>query len=331
MKITISQLPALLKKVLLLLVISLLGMQSSIAQTNFPERPVRLIVGYPPGGAADFVGRVIADQLSKELGVSVVVENKPGAGGAIAADLTAKANPDGYTISMSGPHAQIRALYPKMALDFEKDFIPISNIATGAMIICTNPQAPYKNIKELIQFAKANPEKIFNASSGNGSTPHIASALFSSVANVKFSTIQFKGGGPAAVSTIAGDTQLMFATPPTVMGFIKSGSLKAIALTSAKASPAIPGIPGAEEEGLAGFNSTFSYGIYAPVGTPAPIVQKIFQATQKSMSSTAAKDRLASQGMDLTLSRSPEQFLSLLKAEAPGLMEAVRASGAKLE
>lgn len=304
---------------------------ASMAQTNFPERPVRLVVGYPPGGAADFVGRVIADQLGKELGVAVIVENKPGAGGAIGADLTSKSSPDGYTISMSGPHAQIRALYPKMALDFEKDFIPISNISTGAMIICTNPAAPYKNIKELIQFAKANPEKIFNASSGNGSTPHIASALFSSVANVKFTTIQFKGGGAAAVSTISGDTQLMFATPPTVMGFIKSGSLRPIGLTSAKSSPAIPGIPGAEEEGLAGYNSTFSYGLYAPPGTPAPIIQKIFQAVQKGMSGTTTRDRLAGQGMDLTLSKSPDQFLSQLRAESPALMEAVKASGAKLE
>jgi tripartite-type tricarboxylate transporter receptor subunit TctC len=301
------------------------------AQNQFPDRPIRLIVGYPPGGAADFVARVTADQLSKEIGVSVIVDNKPGAGGAIAADLSAKSTPDGYTISMSGPHAQIKALYPKMALDLEKDFVPITNLATGAMIICTNPQVPYKNLKELIAFAKANPEKIFNAASGNGSTPHLAAALFSSVANVKFSTIQFKGGGPAALSTISGDTQLMFATPPTVMGFIKSGSLKALAVTSAKPSPAIPGIPGALESGLSGYNSTFSYGLYAPAGTPNEIVQKIFQAANRGMASVATKERLASQGMDVTISRSPEQFMTQLKSEAVSLMEVVRISGAKIE
>ena len=308
-----------------------MSVSSVFAQNNYPDRPIRLIVGYPPGGAADFVARVTAEQLSKELGVTVIVENKPGAGGAIAADLTAKSAPDGYTISMSGPHAQIRALYPKMALDVEKDFIPISNLATGAMIICANPQAPYKNLNELIQYAKANPEKIFNASSGNGSTPHLASALFSTIANVKLSTIQFKGGGPAAVSTIAGDTQLMFATPPTVMGFIKNGTLKPISLTSAKASPAIPGIPGAEESGLAAYNATFSYGLYAPTGTSSQVITKLFQATQKGMASTLSKERLAAQGMDLNLSKSPEQFMTQLKAEAPSLMEAVKASGAKLE
>ena len=303
----------------------------SVAQSNYPDHPIRLIVGYPPGGAADFVARVSADQISKELGITIIVENKPGAGGAIAADLVAKSVPDGYTISMSGPHDQIKALYPKMALDVERDFVPISNLATGSMIICTNPSAPYKNLKELIQYAKENPEKIFNASSGNGSTPHLASALFSTVANVKLSTIQFKGGGPAALSTIAGDTQLMFATPPTVMGFIKNGSLKAISLTSAKSSPAIHGIPGAEEGGLVGYNSTFSYGLYAPVGTPASVVSKLFQATQKGMAGTVSKERLAAQGMDLSISKSPQQYLEQLKSEAPLMMETVRLSGAKLE
>jgi tripartite-type tricarboxylate transporter receptor subunit TctC len=305
--------------------------QYAFAQSNYPDRPIRLIVGYPPGGAADFVARISADQISKELGVSIIVENKPGAGGAIAADLVAKSTPDGYTISMSGPHAQIKALYPKMALDVERDFVPISNLATGSMIICTTHTVPYKNLKELIQYAKENPEKIFNASSGNGSTPHLASALFSTVANVKLSTIQFKGGGPAAVSTIAGDTQLMFATPPTVMGFIKNGSLKAISLTSAKSSPAIPGIPGAEESGLAGYNATFSYGLYAPIGTPVSIVNKLFLATQKGMAGTITKERLAAQGMDLSISKSSQQYLEQLKSEAPLLMETVRLSGAKLE
>ena len=302
-----------------------------IAQNQFPDRPIRLIVGYPPGGAADFVARVTADQLSKEIGVSVIVDNKPGAGGAIAADLTAKSAADGYTISMSGPHAQIKALYPKMALDLEKDSVPITNLATGAMIICTNSQVPFKNLKELIAYAKSNPDKIFNAASGNGSTPHLASALFSSIANVKFSTIQFKGGGPAALSTISGDTQIMFATPPTVMGFIKNGSLKALAVTSAKSSPAIPGIPGALESGLAGYNATFSYGLYAPFGTPNEIIQKIFQASQKAMALSSVKEKLASQGMDVTLSKSPEQFMAQLKTEAPLLMEAVKISGAKIE
>jgi len=301
------------------------------AQSTYPDRPIKLIVGYPPGGAADFVARVTAEQISREIGVAVTVENRPGAGGAIAADLVAKAAPDGYTISLSGPHAQIKALYPKMALDTEGDFVPVTNIATGSMIICANPKAPYKNLRELIAFSKANPGVIFNASSGNGSTPHLAAALFESVANVKFTTIQFKGGGPAAVSTISGDTQLMFATPPTVMSFIKNGDLKAIALTSAKSSVAIPGIPGAEESGLPGYNSTFSYGLYFPVGTPAAITNKMFVAATKGMAQAGAKQRLALQGMEAVASKSPAQFQAYLRAEAPVLTEIVRISGAKLE
>ena len=300
------------------------------AQNTYPDRPIKLIVGYPPGGAADFVARVTAEQISREIGVAVTVENRPGAGGAIAADLVAKAPPDGYTISLYGPHAQIKALYPKMALE-EGDFVPVTNIATGSMIICANPKVPYKNLRELIAFSKANPGVIFNASSGNGSTPHLAAALFESVANVKFTTIQFKGGGPAAVSTIAGDTQLMFATPPTVMSFIKSGDLKAIALTSAKPSAAIPGVAGAEESGLSGYNSTFSYGLYFPAGTPAAITNKMFVAASKGMAQPGVKQRLAAQGMDVTTSRSPAQFQVHLRTEAPALAEIVRISGAKLE
>ena len=301
------------------------------AQTHYPDRPIKLIVGYPPGGAADFVARITAEQISHELGVAVTVENRPGAGGAIAADLVAKAAPDGYTISLYGPHAQIKALYPKMALDPEGDFVPVTNIATGSMIICTNLNAPYKNLRELIAYSKANPGAVFNASSGNGSTPHLAAALFESIANVKFSTIQFKGGGPAAVSTIAGDTQLMFATPPTVMSFIKNGDLKAIALTSAKPSAAIPGVAGAEESGLLGYNSTFSYGLYFPAATPSFITNKMFVAATKGMAQPGVKQRLAAHGMDVTTSKSPAQFKANLRAEAPALAETVRISGAKLE
>jgi tripartite-type tricarboxylate transporter receptor subunit TctC len=303
----------------------------SYAQSTYPDRPIKLIVGYPPGGAADFVARITAEQISREIGVAVTVENRSGAGGAIAADLVAKAAPDGYTISLSGPHAQIKALYPKMALDTEGDFIPVTNIATGSMIICANPKAPYKNLRELIAYGKANPGVIFNASSGNGSTPHLAAALFESIANVKFTTIQFKGGGPAAVSTISGDTQLMFATPPTVMGFIKNGDLNAIALTSAKSSAAIPGISGAEESGLPGYNATFSYGLYFPAGTPAAITNKMFVAANKGMAQLGVKQRLAAQGMDVATSKSPAQFQAHLRAEAPVLTEIVRISGAKLE
>ncbi len=303
----------------------------SYAQSSYPDRPIKLIVGYPPGGAADFVARVTAEQISREIGVAVTVENRPGAGGAIAADLVAKAAPDGYTISLYGPHAQIKALYPRMALDAEGDFVPVTNIATGSMIICANPNVPYKNLRELIAYSKANPGAIFNASSGNGSTPHLAAALFESVGNVKFTTIQFKGGGPAAVSTISGDTQLMFATPPTVMSFIKSGDLKAIALTSAKPSAAIPGVAGAEESGLAGYNSTFSYGLYFPAGTPFAITNKMFSAATKGMAQPGVKQRLAAQGMDVTTSKSPGQFQAHLRAEAPVLTEIVRISGAKLE
>jgi tripartite-type tricarboxylate transporter receptor subunit TctC len=235
----------------------------------YPTKPIRLVVGYPPGGSGDFITRVAADEIGKEIGVQVLVENRPGAGGTIANEAVSKAAADGYTVLNAGPFALTNALYRKLAYDGAKDFIPVTQLAVGPMIIVVNNDLPVRNLKELIAYAKANPDKLNVASSGNGSTPHLAGAQFEAVAGVRFTTIQFKGGGPAATSTIAGDTHVMFATPPTVINFIKAGRLRPLALTSAQSSPAIPGIPGALEAGLPGYESTFSFGLYVPAGTPA--------------------------------------------------------------
>src|SRR5258706_1102147 len=220
------------------------------AQT-YPTNPIRLVVGYPPGGSGDFPTRLIGDELSKELGVAVIVENKPGAGGSIASEFVSKAAADGYTLLNQGNHQINKSLYKTLGYD-DKDFIPICRVANGATVLVVNNDTPYKNMKELIAYAKANPGKLFMASAGFGSAPHLASVAFESVAGIKFSTIQFKGGGPAAQSLLAGDTQVMFATSPTVMGFIKGGRMRPLAISMRKASPAIPGIPGAEEAGLPG-------------------------------------------------------------------------------
>lgn len=304
---------------------------STQAPGAFPGKPVRVIAGYPPGGSADFIARVTADELSKELGVQVLVENRPGAGGTIANELVSKAAPDGHTVLCAGPFALTTALYRKLGYDPNRDFAPISQVAVGPMIICVNNDLPVRDLRELIAYAKANPEKLNSAASGNGSTPHLASALFESVAGVKFTTVQFKGGGPAATSTIAGDTQVMFATPPTVMGFIKSQRLRALALTIPNASPALPGIPGAAEAGLPGYHSDFSFGLYVPAATPEAIVRRLHEATVKAMSRPGVRERVASQGMDVATHASPEAFVQHLRAGIPAIERAVRDSGAKIE
>jgi tripartite-type tricarboxylate transporter receptor subunit TctC len=235
----------------------------------YPTKPIRLVVGYPPGGSGDFITRVAADEIGKEIGVQVLVENRPGAGGTIANEAVSKAAADGYTVLNAGPFALTNALYRKLAYDGAKDFIPVTQLAVGPMIIVVNNDLPVRNLKELIAYAKANPDKLNVASSGNGSTPHLAGAQFEAVAGVRFTTIQFKGGGPAATSTIAGDTHVMFATPPTVINFIKAGRLRPLALTSAQSSPAIPGIPGALEAGLPDTSRRFRSGCMCPL-VPRP-------------------------------------------------------------
>ena len=306
-------------------------LQSVCAQTSYPDKPIKLLVGYPPGGSADFVTRVTADELSKELGVAVLVDNKPGAGGSIAAELLSKLPADGYSFDVLGPHALIKALFPKLGFDPDKELLPITSLAVGSMIICVNPKTPFKTLKELIDFAKLHPQQLFSAASGNGSTPHLAAALFESSAGVKFSTIQFKGGGAAAQSTMAGDTQVMFATPPTVLGFIKAGMLRPLSVTTAKASPAIPAIPGALESGLVGYDTNFSFGLYAPKGTSTEVMKKVFYAVSKGRQHNGIKERFAFQGMDVYTSKSIEAFDSELKADAPNVYKAVKESGAKVE
>jgi tripartite-type tricarboxylate transporter receptor subunit TctC len=300
------------------------------AQT-WPAKPIKLVVGYPPGGSGDFLTRVMADELAKDLGVAVVAENRPGAGGAIASEAVSKAPADGYTVLNAGHQAITKALYKKLAFDGEKDLAAVSLVATGATILCVNNALPVHSLKELIAYAKANPGKLFNASAGFGSAPHLAAVVFESVAGVKLTSVQFKGGGPAAQSLIAGDTQVMFATPPTVIGFIRAGRMRPLAVTTPRASPAVPGIPGAEEAGLPGFESTFWFGLYLPTGTPAAIVKRLHEAAAKALAKQEVQEKFALQGMDATPSASPEAFEALIRAESPMWERVVRDSGAQVE
>jgi len=297
----------------------------------FPAKPVKLVVGYPPGGSGDFLTRLMADEMSKDLGVSVVAENRPGAGGNIANEVVAKAPADGYTVLNATHFAVNKALYKSIAYDADRDFLAVSRVAVGPTVICVNNDLPVKDLKELIAYAKANPGKLFNASAGYGSAPHLASVLFESVAGVKFTSVQFKGGGPAAQSLIAGDTQVMFATSPTVMGFVRAGRMRALALTTRQGSPAVPGIPGAEEAGLPGYEFTFWFGLFVPAGTPPAVVKRLHEAAVKGLAKQEVKEKIALQGMDAAPSASPDAFEAEVKAEAPMWEKLVRESGAKVE
>jgi tripartite-type tricarboxylate transporter receptor subunit TctC len=310
-------------------VVAFLFAAQAFAQA-YPARPVKIVVGFPPGGSGDFLTRLIADEMSKNLGVAVVAENRAGAGGNVAADHVAKAPADGYTV-LNAPHHSINlALYKSSTYD-HKDFIPLTKIATGPTVICVNSTVQANNLKELIEFARANPGKLFVASAGYGSAPHLGYALFESVAGVKFTAVQFKGGGPAAQSLLAGDTNVMFATAPTVMGFVRAGRVRALAVSKREASPAIPGIPGAEEAGLPGYEYTFWFGLYVPAGTPSAAVLRLHEAAVKGLAKPEVREKIALQGMDPTPSASPQAFEAEIRQEAPVLEKLIRDSGARVE
>jgi len=312
-----------------LLAVLLVG--ASAAAQPYPSKPIKLVVGYPPGGSGDFLTRIMADELAKDLGIAVVADNRPGAGGNIANEVVAKAPADGYTVLNATHFAVNKALYKSIAYDADKDFAAVSRVAVGPTVICVNNNLPAANLKELIAYAQANPGKLFNASAGYGSAPHLASVLFESVAGVKFTSVQFKGGGPAAQSLLAGDTQVMFATSPTVMGFVRAGRMRALAVTTRHASPAVPGIPGAEEAGLPGYDFTFWFGLFVPAGTPAPVVKRLHEAAVKGLAKPEVREKIALQGMDAAPSASPEAFEAEIRAEAPMWDRLVRESGARVE
>jgi tripartite-type tricarboxylate transporter receptor subunit TctC len=302
----------------------------SVFAQAFPAKPIRLVVGFPPGGSGDFLTRLVADEMGKDLGAAVIADNRPGAGGNIAAEIVAKAPADGYTL-LNAPHHAINIALYKSTNYQEKDFAAICRVATGATVLVVNTNQPFGNLRELIDYARQNPGKLFNASAGFGSAPHLAAVLFESVAAVKLTSVQYKGGGPAAQSLLAGDTQMMFATSPTVMGFIRAGRMKPLAISMRHASPAISGIPGAEEAGLPGYHYIFWFGLYAPAGTPAPIVRRLHEAAARGLARPLTREKIAAQGMDATPSASPEAFEAELRAEAPMWQKLVRDSGAKIE
>ena len=310
-------------------VAALILFSAAAAAQGYPNKPIRLVVGYPPGGSGDFTTRLIADELSKDLGVAVIVENRPGAGGSIASDFVAKSAPDGYTLLNQGNHAINKNLYKSLSYD-QKDFAPVCRVAIGTTILVVNNDTPFKSLKDLVAYARANPEKLFNASAGVGSAPHLAAAAFEVAAGVKVTTVQFKGGGPASLSLLSGDTQMMFATSPTVTGFIKGGRMRPLVVSMRKGSASIPGIPGSEEAGVP-FESTFWFGLYAPAGTPPEIVKRLHAAAAKGLAKPEIRDRIAQQGMDAAPSASPEAFAAEIAAEAPEIAAAIRASGAKVD
>ena len=255
-------------------------LHSAFAFATYPDRPIRLIVAYPPGGGTDIIARLITPELSKKLGQSITIENRGGASGNIGTEAAVNAIPNGYTLLMGNiaPNAINLSIFKKLPFHPEKDLLPISLVAITPNILIANVDLPVKTMSELISLVKASPGKINFPSAGNGTSSHLAGVLFNSMANVQMVHIPYKGGGLALYDLLGGQVQVYFATMPAAMPFIKSGKLRPLGVTSEQRSATLPEIPTISESGLQGYSATTWYGLYAPKGTPNEIILQINQA-----------------------------------------------------
>ena len=296
------------------------------------SKPIRLVVGFTPGGAADYVARSISETLGRNLGQSIIVENRPGAGASIATDIVAKSAPDGYTVLLASPGSILvnPALNPKLGYTL-RDLAPITKVTSSPLVIASNPASGIDSIRDLIAKAKKAPGVINCATAGNGSAPHLGAALYSQVAGVEMTLIPFRGGAPAIQSVIAGDTQVTFATPPSVLPMIGAGRLKGLAVSARESSPLFPGLPGMVDAGLPDYGIDFWYGLFVPAGTPAPVIRKIFDAASAAMEQPGIKAVLAREGTAVDVSASPEQFSAFLEQDARFWVKLVKDAGVKLD
>jgi tripartite-type tricarboxylate transporter receptor subunit TctC len=316
----------------LFVLLSLAFVPPAFAQ-GFPSKPVHLVVGFDAGGAADIIARAMSDPLSRALGQSIIVENKPGAGSSLAAAFVARAAPDGYTIIIASQSGMIvnPLINKNVTYDTQRDFAAITQVTSSPLVVAVNPSLPVKSIRELIAEAKKNPGKLNFSTSGNGSLPHLATALFDALAGIEMVHIPYKSGGLSVQSVLAGDTQVTFATAPSVMPLVQAGRLRGLAITTRARSPLIPGLPGMEEAGVANYNVSIWYGFFAPAATPREIVMRLFQATTQTLQDAKLKEVLARDGTEALGSRSPEDFAAFLREDASVVARVIRESGAKFD
>ena len=302
------------------------------AGADYPAKTVRLLVGFAPGGGTDAIARLFAQKLSDTFGQNVVVDNRPGASGNIAADILAKAAPDGYTLLMTvAAHAVNASLYARLPYDPIKDFSPVSLAAAAPIIITAHPTVAARNAKELVALAKSRPGQVTYASAGNGTTMHLSIELFSSMAGIQLVHVPYNGGGPSAIATLSGQTQLLSSSLPTALPHVRGGKLQVMGVTSAGRSPLAPDLPTiAEAAGLPGYEVKEWYGVLAPAGTPAPVINKLSSEIGRLLQDSTVRDRLTALGFEPTHLTSA-QFAALIKSDIVKWEKVVRAAGLRLD
>jgi tripartite-type tricarboxylate transporter receptor subunit TctC len=303
---------------------------SATAQ-GYPARPIRLIVPFPPGGGTDTMARVVAPKLSEFLGQQVVAENRGGAGANIGAELAAKSAPDGYTLMLATITNAIGAsLYSKLNYDLVRDFATITQLATTPHILVVHPSVPVKSVKEFVALAKAKPGELAYSSSGSGSAAHLAGELFNSLTGVKTTHVPYKGGGPSMIALVGGEVSLAFATMPSAIGYVRSGRLRGIAVTTDRRSPSTPELPTIAETGVAGYEAGSWYGLSVPAGTSKEIIARLHAETIKVVGLPDVKERLFNAGFEIVTS-TPEQFAAFTRNEIQKWGKIVKAAGLKVD
>jgi tripartite-type tricarboxylate transporter receptor subunit TctC len=299
---------------------------------DYPVRPVTLAVAFTPGGPSDVLSRIVGKKLEQLLGQPFIIENRPGAGGNVAAEQVARAPADGHTLLMGNNSilATNAALYKKINFDPEADFAPISLVGSQANILVVNPQLPVRSMAELIAYAKANPGKVNYASSGHGAAAHLAAELFKAEAKIDIVHVPYTGAAPALQDVIAGHVQMMFATAASVVPHIQSGQVRALAVTTLKRTAVFPDLATVDELGLKGFDATTWHGLVAPSRTPKDVIATLHRATVAALADAAVRKSLGDLGVDI-VGNTPEEFTTYIKAEIPKWTAIVKASGATLD
>lgn len=296
----------------------------------YPTKPIRLLVGVPPGGSTDALTRIFAQWLNESLGQPTIVENRPGANTAIAADAVARSAADGYTLLVASDAYITVPLLTKTTFDPFKTFVPVGTLGASYFVLTVHPSTPFTSVKDLIAYAKANPGKLNYGTSGNGGTSHLCGEKFKMLTGTQITHVPYRGAGPALNDAIAGQYQVSYWTPLAAGPFVKSGKLRALAVSSPKRLPSMPQVPTFAEEGLPQFNPRVWLGVYAPAGTPQPIVDKLGNEISKMLASPKYRQKLEANGVE-PLQTTPEQFLQMMRTETDELRTLIKAANIKMD
>jgi tripartite-type tricarboxylate transporter receptor subunit TctC len=319
-------------KIRIFLVLALLACTPPALADDYPSKPIRFVVPYPAGGPLDTVARLLGQKVSESMKQPVVIDNKPGAGGNIGADMVAKSPPDGYTILMGAvaTHAINPTLYSSIPYDPVRDFVPVTQVASTPNVLVVNPSVPARDVREFIAYAKANPGKLNFGSGSTGSAGHLAGELFKTMAGVDMTHVPYKGAGPAMQDLIGGRIQLMFDNLASSLAQMRAGKVRALAVTTAKRTSLAPELPTIAESGLPGFDVSTWFGVFAPAKTPQPVVDRLYTEFTRALAMPEVREKMVNLGAEPVGSR-PAEFAAYIRSEAEKYARVIKASGAKAD